>query len=94
MGKNLTVVTSDGTVSMIGICQLVYLLILASLVLVAALAINEAIQKIIEKYGIRKDHILGYIIYAVTAVIVVIIVAYTGCRCSPEIVEYINLSPF
>jgi membrane protease YdiL (CAAX protease family) len=93
MGKTLTVVTSDGNINLWSLCKLVFLLILSSLAFIAALAVNEAMQKIIEKYAFKKDGILGYIIYAILAIIMVIVFAYIGCRCSPGIVEYINITP-
>lgn len=92
MPKNLTVVKPDGCVDIYSVCQLVYLLILSALCLVAALAINETIEKILQKY-LKKDGILGYVIYSLIAVALVVIVAYAGCRFSPDLVEHINLSP-
>jgi uncharacterized membrane protein YdjX (TVP38/TMEM64 family) len=92
MRKSLTIVTEDGSVSIYSVCKLVYLLILSALCLVAALAINETIQKILEKY-VKKEGIWGYVIYSIIAILLIIIVAYVGCRCSPEIIEYIDLSP-
>lgn len=92
MGKSLTIVTEDGSFSVYSVCKLVYLLILSALCLVAALAINETIQKALEKY-VKKDGIWGYVIYSLIAIGLVIFVAYAGCRFSPDIVEHINLSP-
>lgn len=92
MAKSLTVITEDGSLCVHSVCKLVFLLILSALCLVAALAINETIQKILEKY-VKKDGIWGYIVYSIIAVALVIIVAYFGCRCAPDVVEYINLSP-
>ena len=92
MGKTLTVVTEDGSISVYSVCKLVYLLILSALCLVSALAINETIQKALDKY-VKKDGIWGYIIYSLIAIALVILVAYAGCRFAPDMVEYINLSP-
>lgn len=92
MAKTLSVVKEDGGVCIYSICKLSFLLILSALCLVAALAINETIQKILEKY-VKKDGILGYVIYSLIALALVIIVAYAGCRFCPDLVEHIDLTP-
>lgn len=91
-GKRINVVTDDGKVDVYNICKLVYLLILSSLSLVAALAVNETIQKILEKY-VNKGNITGYLIYSIIAILLVLIVAYVGCCIVPDIADHIDLSP-
>ena len=93
MGKNLTVVTNDGRVNMMAIGKLIFLLILSSLALLTALAMNETVQKFLEHCHIRKDNLFGYVIYTFVTLGILITVAYIGCTMSPELVEYINISP-
>jgi amino acid transporter len=90
--KRINVVTNDGNVDVYNICKLVFLLVLSALSLVAALAVNETVQKILEKY-VKKDNITGYLIYSIIAILLVLIVAYTGCRLVPDIADHIDLSP-
>lgn len=91
-GKRINVITNDGSVDLYNICKLVFLLILSALSLVAALAVNETIQKILDKY-VKKDNITGYIIYSIIAILLVLIIAYIGCRLVPDISDHIDLSP-
>lgn len=90
--KRINVVTNDGNVDVYNICKLVFLLVLSALSLVAALAVNETIQKILDKY-VKKDNITGYLIYSIIAILLVLIVAYTSCRLVPDIADHIDLSP-
>lgn len=92
MTKHITVVKADGTVSFYDICKLSYLLILSALVLVSALAINEFFQEIISQY-VRKDGLFGHFVYALLAILAVLIVAYAGCKWDENLVDYINVSP-
>lgn len=92
MGKKLVVVREDGSLCIHSVCKVVYLLILSALCIVAALAVNETIQKVLERY-VKKDNILGYAIYALIAIVLVIVVAYIGCKWSPDIIEHMDLSP-
>ena len=93
MAKTLTVVTPEGSVSITAIMKLIFLLLLGSLSLVTALAVNELVQKFLEQCNIRKNNLTGYAIYTLIALILLISVAYIGCMVSPELVEYINVSP-
>lgn len=92
MPKALALVDEGGKITVTGVCKLSYLLILASLVYLAALAVNDFAQQVLEKY-VRKDGLFGYFIYAVLTVFLVIFAVYLGCRWSPDLVEYINVSP-
>lgn len=92
MTRTLTVVKSDGSVSLFDICRLSYLLILGSLVYISALATNQFFREVIERYIPRND-LLGYFLYAVLAILAVLVVAYLGCRWDDHLVEYINVSP-
>lgn len=92
MRKGITVVTRDGSISVYDICKLSFLLILSALCLVAALAINQTIQQILEKY-VKKDGILGYLLYSIIAVSLVIIFAYAGCKFCPDLADHIDLNP-
>jgi hypothetical protein len=92
MPKALALVDEGGKITVAGVCKLSYLLILASLVYLAALAVNDFAQQVLEKY-VRKDGLFGYFIYAVLTVFLVIFAVYLGCRWSPDLVEYINVSP-
>jgi hypothetical protein len=91
MGKKITIVTDDGSVSFYEVCKLSILLLLGALCLVAALAINETIQIILSKC-IKKDCIFGYVIYSLIAVGLIILVAYLGCKICPDLGEHIDLS--
>ena len=92
MGKSLGVVDEKGSVSFMGVCKLSFLLVLASLVYISALAVNDFAQKALEKY-VRKDGLFGYFAYALLTIFIVIFVAYIGCRWDPGMSEYINVSP-
>uniref|UniRef100_A0A6C0IYU1 Uncharacterized protein n=1 Tax=viral metagenome TaxID=1070528 RepID=A0A6C0IYU1_9ZZZZ len=92
MPKALVLVDEGGKITVTGVCKLSYLLILASLVYLAALAVNDFAQQVLEKY-VRKDGLFGYFIYAVLTVFLVIFAVYLGCWWSPDLVEYINVSP-
>ena len=92
MTRSLTVVKSDGSVSLFDICRLSYLLILGSLVYISALATNQFFRELIERY-IPKNDLWAYFLYAVFAIIAVLIVAYLGCKWDDHLAEYINISP-
>ena len=90
---SLTVVTPNGSISVSNVCRLTYLLLLASLSYLTAMAVSDAMQKLLDKYMMKKDSLMGYFVYALVMIILLIVVAYLGCRSFPDIVEYINLSP-
>ena len=92
MPKSLGVVDETGSITISGVCKLSYLLVLASLVYISALAVNDFAQKVLEKY-VKKDGLFGYFLYAVITIGLVIFAVYLGCRWSPDMVEYINVSP-
>ena len=92
MTKPLGVVDETGSVTIGGVCKLSFLLVLGSLVYIAALAVNDLAQKVLERY-VRKDGLWGYFIYAVVTILMVVFIAYLGCRWAPDMVEYINVSP-
>lgn len=92
MPKTLTVVSETGTISIYNICKLVYLLILGALALLAAMAINELAQEIIKNY-VARDGVLGYLIYCLVIIVLLVLFAYMGSKACPELVEHINISP-
>ena len=91
MTKKLTLVESNGSFKTRELFLFSYLLILASLAYVAAMAINELVQAILEKY-VKKDSLIGYFIYAILAISLVIFLVYLGCCWSPDFIQYVNLT--
>jgi uncharacterized membrane protein YdjX (TVP38/TMEM64 family) len=91
MSKKITIITEEGSVSFHEICKLCILLLLGALCIVAALAINETIEHILQKY-IKKDGILGYLLYTAIAIGLIILVVYLGCKVFPDLPEHIDLS--
>jgi hypothetical protein len=92
MGKSLVIVNKDGGVNMHEIFKLSFLLLLSALCIVAALAINETVQEILKKC-IKKDCILGYLIYTIISIALIIVVVYIACKCYPDLFDHIDLSP-
>jgi hypothetical protein len=92
MGRSLNVVKSDGTVAFFDISRLSILLVLNSLALVAALAVNDFFKELLNRY-VKKDGLLAYFIYAVIAITAVLLVAYVACKWDDRLVDYINVSP-
>lgn len=92
MKKTLRIVDRDGSITFYGVGKLAYLLLLGGLVYVAALAVNDLIVATLQKY-VRKEGLLGYLFYAGIAIAMVILVVYSGCWYSPELADYIDLSP-
>ena len=92
MPQKLTVVTQNGSIDIHEVCKLSFLLLLSALCIVAALAINETIQKILGTY-IKRDCIFGYVLYSFISVALIISVAYMACKCYPDLFDHINLTP-
>lgn len=92
MPKSLRVLDQNGDVSVAGICKLSYLLVLGSLVYISALAVNDLAQQALQLY-VKKDGLFGQMCYALLTIVLVILAVYLGCRWSPDLVDYINISP-
>jgi len=87
-----TLIHPDGTVKAREVLVISYILILAALAYTAALAINDFAQAVLSKY-VKKDSLFGYALYALLAVILVIVIIYFGCWLHPEVIHYLNISP-
>ena len=92
MPEVLNVVHSDGSVRYKEIFILTYLLLLASLAYVAALAINDFVQQFIGMY-VKKNNIYAYGVYALAAITLLLTVVYVGCWAHPPVIKHISLSP-
>ena len=81
----------NGKFSWTGVCKLVFLALLYSIGVVAALAINDLVQKSIEKFVKKKEQLFDEIIYVFITFGLLIIVAYIGCKYCPDVVEKVNV---
>lgn len=91
MAKTLCVIRPDGCVCHHSIVKLLILLMLTALSIVAALAINETIRFILGQY-ITRDNVLGYLFYCFVAIGLIVLLAYIGTICYPDLIEHIDLS--
>ena len=91
MAKTLCVINGSGCVCHHSIAKLLILLMLTALSIVAALAINETIRFILGGY-IRRDNVMGYLFYCFIAIGLIVILAYIGTTCYPDLIEHIDLS--
>jgi len=92
MARPLNIIQSDGTIAIVDVCRLSILLILGAMALVSAMAVNEFFQQVLARY-VRKDGLWGYFLYAVAAIVILLVVVYSACRWDDKIVDYINVSP-
>ena len=91
MAKTLSVIRDDGCVCHHSIAKLFILLMLTALSIVAALAINETVRFILGEY-IKRDNVLGYLFYCFIAIGLIVLVAYIGTICYPDLIEHVDLS--
>ena len=91
MAKTLSVIRVDGCVCHHSIAKLFILLMLTALSIVAALAINETVRFILGEY-IKRDNVLGYLFYCFIAIGLIVVLAYVGTICYPDLIEHIDLS--
>lgn len=91
MAKTLSVIKTDGYICHHSIVKLLILLMLTALSIVAALAINETIRFILGEY-IKRDNVLGYLFYCFIAIGLIVLLAYIGTYCYPDLIEHIDLS--
>lgn len=92
MAKTKIFVVRDGRLDTGSILKLVLLLLLNSLSIATALAINEAVRKSLDGYMV-KNTVGQYAMYALIAFVLVIVFAYLACCIVPDIADCVDLSP-
>jgi len=93
MAGELALIHKDGCFDIIGMCKIMYLIVLYTMAFIVAIAVSEAVQKGIQMYAPKKDQLKDYILYALVSFVILILLAYAGCRVCPEVVSYVSLSP-
>lgn len=92
MPDKIKIVNEQGNIEYWNLCRVMFLFLVGALVLIAAQSVNELIEAIIATY-IPKKNIWAYLLYAIISISLVLIVVFAACKFTPDLVEYMNLSP-